>query len=82
MENELPICIRYQRELLLSSVLFTLILVVLAAEDGANVVSEADVDDNVLAARVVVDEDVTEDGEAVAGVVFLGCAAEDVVEGW
>jgi len=61
---------------------FALKLVVLAAEDWADVAGEADVDDNVLGARVVVDKDVAQEGEAVAGVDVLRYAAENGVEGW
>lgn len=44
---------------------------VLAAEDGPDMGRQADVDDDVLDARVVVDGDVAEEGEAVAGVYVL-----------
>lgn len=55
---------------------------VLATEDWADVAGEANVDDNILGARVVVDRDVAQKGEAVAGVHVLEYAAENVVEGW
>lgn len=98
MKNNLSIRIRRQRKLLLVSfsTLFTeirdmrhhhvcglvLVLVILAAKDGADMGRQADVDDYVLRAGVVVDRDVAEEGEAVAGVDVLGCAAEDEVQGW
>lgn len=44
--------------------------------------SQTNVDDYVLGAGVVVDGDIAEEGEAVAGVDVLGCAAEDEVQGW
>lgn len=87
VKDNLSIRIRRQRELLLIrfSTIFTevrnmrhhhvcrltSILVVLAAEDGPDMGRQADVDDDVLDARVVVDGDVAEEGEAVAGVYVL-----------
>lgn len=82
MENYLPVCIRSKREALLISVLFAEIcdmghhdvcrlaveLVILSPEGTPDMRCEADVDDYVLLAGVVVHGNAAEESEAVAGV--------------